>query len=99
MNPTNPARPESKYLPVADIDVDAVRTVADGFLLEGRGADRTEYRVSMRLEVPVDARTRNVLAELLSQSSWRVSRRAPEVGGRKRALGVRSPSARSDSAK
>ena len=76
------------YVPVADVAVSSVRPQRTGFTLEGRGADRADYRVDLELEVPVDQRTRSVLGELLSQSRWRISRKAaqplrqPSKGGR-----------------
>ena len=66
------------YIPVADVEVSSVKLQRNGFTLEGRGADRADYRVDLDLEVPVDQRTRSVLGELLSQSRWRLSRRAPQ---------------------
>ena len=66
----------SDYMPVADVAVSSVRPQRTGFTLEGRGADRADYRVDLELEVPVDQRTRSVLGELLSQSRWRISRKA-----------------------
>ncbi len=65
------------FVPVADIEVDAVEPVRTGFVLTGRGQDRVDYRLEMRLELPVDQRTRAVLGELLSQSEVRLWRRAP----------------------
>lgn len=65
------------YVPVADIEVDAVRPERSGFVLQGRGADRAEYRVEMRLDLPVDSQTQNVIGEILAQSDLRVLRRAP----------------------
>ena len=67
------------YIPVADVEVSAVRPQKTGFLLSGTGADRADYRVELELEVPVDQRTRTVLGEILSQSRWRISRRAPQA--------------------
>lgn len=74
------ATPEDEpgYLPVADVSIETVRSLAHGFALEGRGADGADYRLEMDLELPVDRRTRTVLAELLAQSDWRVARRAPQ---------------------
>jgi hypothetical protein len=66
----------SDYLPVADIEVRAVRPERGGFSLEGTGADRAEYRVDLELEVPVDQRTRTILGEMLAQSRFRIWRRA-----------------------
>ena len=68
----------SDYIPVADVEVSAVRPQRNGFTLQGTGADRAEYRVELELEVPVDQRTRSVLGEILSQSKWRIWRRAPQ---------------------
>jgi hypothetical protein len=60
------------------VEISAVRPERTGFALHGTGADRAEYRVDLELEVPVDQRTRSVLAEILSQSRWRIWRRAPQ---------------------
>ncbi len=68
----------SDYLPVADVDVSAVRPERSGFSLEGRGADRADYRLELELEVPVNQRTRTILGEMLAQSRWRIWRRAPQ---------------------
>ena len=65
------------FLPVSDIEVDAVRPERAGFVLQGRGADRAEYRIEMRLDFPVDQQTQTVLGEILAQSEMRVFRRAP----------------------
>ena len=74
--------PEDKhgvpYVPVADLDVDAVWPGQTEFVLEGQGNDGSYYRLEMHLDMPVDRRTRTVLAELLSQSEWRISRRIRE---------------------
>lgn len=64
------------YVPVAEIEVDVVRPRRSGFLLDGRGVDGSDYRLALHLDMPVDGRTRDVLAELLSQSEWRIARRA-----------------------
>ena len=61
------------YILMADVEVTSVRPDRTGFSLEGRGADRADYRLELELEVPVDQRTRTVLGELLSQSRWRVT--------------------------
>ena len=65
------------FVPVADIEVNAVRPERSGFVLQGRGADRAEYRVEMRLDIPVDQQTQTVLGEILAQSELRLMRRAP----------------------
>lgn len=82
---------DSDYVRVAEIEVDAVTPGREGFLLSGRGADRAEYRLELRLDMPIDERTRAVLAELFSQSEWRILRRArqPAKNG---PLGLRKPS-------
>jgi len=66
----------SPYVRVADIEVTDVRPEQSGFVLQGRGADRADYRLEMHLDMPVDPRTRAVLGGLLAQSEWRVWRRA-----------------------
>jgi hypothetical protein len=65
------------FLPVSDIEVNAVRPERSGFVLAGRGADRAEYRIEMRLGLPVDQNTQAVLGEILAQSELKVFRRAP----------------------
>jgi hypothetical protein len=60
---------------VADIPIDAVRSTTAGFVLEGRGADRDDYRLELHFDFPVDAKTRKVLGELMSQAEVTVSRR------------------------
>lgn len=65
-----------EYQPLAEIAIDAVRPEAGGFTLTGQGRDRAEYRVAVHFDMPLDARTRAVLGELLSQSEVTVTRRA-----------------------
>jgi hypothetical protein len=69
--PTNP-----EFIPLAEVEVDAVVPSTDGFVLDGQGADGAQYRLELHLDVPVDRRTRQVLGGLLSQSEWRILRRA-----------------------
>ncbi len=69
-------RPEADYLPVAEVEVDSVETTPKGFILRGCGADAAEYRLDMQLDLRVDPKTRAVLGEILSQSEWRIWRRA-----------------------
>jgi hypothetical protein len=69
------ARTGEGFSLVADIPIDAVRSTASGFVLEGRGGDRDEYRLELHFDYPVDAQTRKVLGELMSQAEVRVSRR------------------------
>jgi hypothetical protein len=64
------------FVNVAEIEIDAVQPGRAGFILTGRGRDRADYRIEMDLEMPIDERTRAVLAELLAQSEWRIQRRA-----------------------
>jgi hypothetical protein len=60
---------------VADIPIEEVRTAAATVVLQGHGTDRQEYRLELHFDIPVDAKTRKVLGELLSQADVRVSRR------------------------
>jgi hypothetical protein len=72
----------NEFLPVSDIEVEAVRPERSGFVMQGRGADRAEYRIEMRLGLPVDRETQTVLGEILAQSELKVLRRAPASVGR-----------------
>ncbi len=65
------------FQPVADIEVDVVQPERNGFTLLGQGADRAEYRLGVHFDMPLDARTRTVLGELLAQSEVTISRRPP----------------------
>jgi len=77
---TDPAA--ESYDLVADVPIDAVRVTPEGFVLEGRGADRSGYRLEMHLDWPVDQRTKKVLSEILSQAEVRVMRwRSPPRRG------------------
>ena len=72
-------RPETsgeRFEIVADIPIEEVRTSGAGFALAGRGADRLDYRLEIHFDVPVDAKTRKVLAELFSEAEVQVLRRA-----------------------
>jgi hypothetical protein len=69
-------QPGEGYTLLADIPIDAVRAMAAGFTLEGRGGDGDEYRLELHFDFPVDAKTRKVLGELMSQAEVRVARRA-----------------------
>ena len=71
-------QPDQDYVNVAEVEVDAVHPGRSGFTLLGRGRDSADYRLEMELEMPVDQRTRTVLAELLAQSEWRILRRVPQ---------------------
>ena len=77
---TRPRTPPSagpRFEPFATIAVDAVTPSERGFTLLGEGADRAQYRLDLRFELPLDPRTRTVLGELLSQSDLTISRRGP----------------------
>jgi len=78
--------PGARYVPVAEIEMDAVLPTRSGFRLEGRGADGADYRLELHLDLPVDQRTQRVLAELLSQSELKISRKAvdPPLGAVRR---------------
>ena len=72
-----PQQANNGYVMVAEIEVDVVHPTRSGFVMQGRGADRAEYRLEMHLEIPLDRQTQTVLGEMLAQSQWSVSRRAP----------------------
>jgi len=74
----------TKYQPLAEIEVDAARPDPQGFTLTGQGADHAEYQLDLRFGMPLDAKTRSVLGELLSHSDLTISRRA--AGGLVQAL-------------
>lgn len=67
--------PGARFVPVAEIEVDAVLPTRSGFRLEGRGADGADYQMELHLDLPVDQRTQQVLAELFSQSELKISRK------------------------
>lgn len=80
-----------QHEPLAEIAVDAVTPEAHGFTLSGRAADGAEYRVGLRFELPLDARTRAALGEMLTQATVTVSRTRPAAeprGGRARRDGA-----------
>jgi hypothetical protein len=62
---------------LAEIEVDLVKPERSGFTLIGQGADRAEYRLDVHFDMPLDARTRAVLGELLAQSELKIWRRPP----------------------
>ena len=72
---------QQDYLPIADIEVTAVRPDPHGFILEGKGADAAEYRLDLHLDIPVDAKTRSIVAGMLAQSEVRVWRRPAQPLG------------------
>jgi hypothetical protein len=59
---------------VTKIAVDDVRPEGHGFVLRGQGDDRAEYQVNLQFELPLDARTRVVLGELLTQATVAMTR-------------------------
>jgi hypothetical protein len=63
------------YVPVAEIEIDAVVPARAGFRLDGRGADGTDYRVELHLDLPLSQQTHRVLGELLSQCEMKISRK------------------------
>jgi hypothetical protein len=72
-----PPEPDDRdYVPVAEVEVDSVRPENHAFVLTGRGKDRADYKLEVTLEMPIDQRTRTVIGEILSQSQWRLWRRA-----------------------
>src|SRR5437879_7310214 len=73
--------PRTVFQPLAEIEIDAVTPSNQGFTLTGQGAgtDRSEYRLDLHFELPLDNRTRTVLGELLSQSELTISRRAAGI--------------------
>lgn len=68
------------------IAVNDVRPDAHGFQLRGLGEDRVEYRVDLQFELPLDARTRVVLGELLTQATVAVSSLHPPAAPVSRSL-------------
>ncbi|HEX4634210.1 MAG TPA: hypothetical protein VH163_10265 [Gemmatimonadales bacterium] len=77
---------DNEFQRLADIEVEAVRPDARGFTLTGQGPDHAEYRLDVHFDLPIDARTRAVLGELLSHSGLTISRRgqAPAAPARRR---------------
>ena len=69
---------DQEFQRLADIEVLAVRPDVQGFTLTGQGSDHADYRLDVHFELPIDARTRAVLGELLSHSDLTVSRRGSE---------------------
>src|SRR5262245_24293463 len=68
----------SDLMLIADIEIGSVRHVGTNLVLDGTGADRSEYRVELHLDLPVDARTRTVLSGMLAQSEVKVWRRTAQ---------------------
>lgn len=66
--------PRAGVQPLATIEIDSVTPSPRGFTLTGQGSDRMGYRLDLRFDLPLDPRTRTVLAELLSQADLTVYR-------------------------
>lgn len=66
---------DTEFHRLAEIEVDLVKPERDGFTLAGQGADQAEYRLGVHFDMPLDARTRVVLGELLAQSEITIARR------------------------
>ena len=73
----SPDQSSDSFEVVAIVSVDEVRASGAGFVLSGRGTDQHDYRVELSFDVPVDAKTRKVLGELLSEAELRVLLRMP----------------------
>jgi hypothetical protein len=84
--------PPNDYVTVADLEIDVVRPVTAGFVLEGRGTDSAEYSLEINLDMPIDRRTRTIVGEILSQSECRLRRRAPKRLRARRRAPERTPS-------
>ena len=59
---------------VADIEVIEVEPGRTTLQMRGTGADNSDYRMELHVEVPMDRTTRTALGELLAQSDLRVWR-------------------------
>jgi hypothetical protein len=97
---TGPGSTNPEFIPLAEVEVDAVVSSAAGFVLDGQGADGAQYRLELHLDHPVDRRTKQVLGELLSQSEWRILRRttpSPLVALRRERARARTRTRQSDS--
>jgi hypothetical protein len=84
-------QPDQDFLPVAEIEIDSVQPAGAGFVLRGAGKDSAEYRLDVHFDLPVDHKTHAVLAEILSQSEWRVWRRVPTMLRQRRVERNRTP--------
>lgn len=62
------------FVMVADIVVTEVEPGRTMLQMRGSGADNSDYRMELHLEVPTDRTTRAVLGEILAQSELRVWR-------------------------
>ena len=84
-------QPDQDFLPVAEVEIEAVQATRAGFVLRGSGKDAAEYRLDVHFDMPVDQKTHAVLGEMLSQSEWRIWRRAPSLLRRRRPGHSQSP--------
>jgi hypothetical protein len=64
----------NELIMVADIQVTEVEPGRTTLQMRGSGADNSDYRMELHLEVPMDRTTRTALGELLAQSDLRVWR-------------------------
>lgn len=64
----------SDFVMVADIVVTEVEPGRTMLQMRGSGADNSDYRMELHLEVPMDRTTRTVLGEILAQSDLKVWR-------------------------
>ena len=78
------------FQPLAEIEIDEVKPDRRGFTLTGQGPDHAEYRLDVHIGMPLDARTRSVLGELLSHSDVTISRRPSEGSGGSLAAALRA---------
>lgn len=85
------SHPPAGFVPIANVEVDAVTPNPTGFILQARGRDSAEYLLEMDLDMPIDRRTQTVLGELLAQSEWRVWRRTGQSLKPKNRRSVVSP--------
>jgi len=80
----------SQFQRLTDIAVDVVQPDGNGFALSGQGSDRGEYRLDVHFDMPLDARTRAVLGELLAQSELTLWHRVPATAPVRRERAHRS---------
>jgi len=80
----------SEFQRLTDIAVDVVQPEGNGFALSGEGSDRGEYRLDVHFDMPLDARTRAVLGELLAQTELTIWRRVPATTPARRERAHRS---------
>lgn len=69
-------QPPEGYMPVANVQVDSVTPRDNGFVVQANGEDSAEYLFDLNLDMPIDRQTQAVVGEILSQSEWRMWRRA-----------------------